>query len=99
MVRVLSDVPLEESAVRRLEALPGVSVRLLPPHEKAWELPGDLLGGTAVLLCRWPPGNLDALADLRLLQLSTVGYEHLRHLGLAGRPFRVCNARGVFDTA
>jgi phosphoglycerate dehydrogenase-like enzyme len=98
MVRVLSDVPLE-SAVRRLEALPGVSVRLLPAHEKAWELPGDLLAGTAVLVCRWPPANLDALADLRLLQLSTVGYEHLRHLGLADRPFRVCNARGVFDTA
>jgi phosphoglycerate dehydrogenase-like enzyme len=28
-----------------------------------------------------------------------VGYEHLRDLRLADRPARVCNARGIFDTA
>jgi hypothetical protein len=27
------------------------------------------------------------------------GYEHLRSLGLADKPLRVCNARGIFDTA
>ena len=39
MPRILSDVLLDESAVRRLEALPGVTVRMLPPHESEWELP------------------------------------------------------------
>jgi phosphoglycerate dehydrogenase-like enzyme len=39
------------------------------------------------------------MADLKMVQLVTVGYEHLRHLGLAERPIRVCNARGIFDTA
>jgi phosphoglycerate dehydrogenase-like enzyme len=39
------------------------------------------------------------MTGLRLVQLSSVGYEHLRHLGLADRPLRVCNARGVFDSA
>jgi phosphoglycerate dehydrogenase-like enzyme len=51
------------------------------------------------MLCRRPPRDLDRLADLKVMQISTVGYEHLRHLGLADGPLRVCNARGVFDTA
>jgi len=33
------------------------------------------------------------------LQLATVGYEHLRRLGLADRSLRICNARGVFDSS
>ena len=56
-------------------------------------------GGAEVLLCKHPPRNLDALTDLKMIQLSTVGYEHLRPLGLGDRPLKVCNARGVFDTA
>ena len=58
----------------------------------------ELLRGPEVLLCKFRRRTLD-MADLKLMQLSTVGYEHLRHLGLADRPLRVCNARGVFDTA
>src|SRR5207244_209252 len=46
-----------------------------------------------------PPDNLDVLTNLKLIQLSSVGYEHLRPLGMADRPLRVCNARGIFDTA
>jgi phosphoglycerate dehydrogenase-like enzyme len=52
-----------------------------------------------VLFAKHPPANFDDLASLELWQLATVGYEHLAHLKLAGRPFRVCNARGLFDTA
>jgi phosphoglycerate dehydrogenase-like enzyme len=51
------------------------------------------------MLCKFPPRNLDRMSDLKLMQISTVGYEHLRDLRLADRPLRVCNARGVFDTA
>jgi phosphoglycerate dehydrogenase-like enzyme len=39
------------------------------------------------------------MTGLKLLQLSTVGYEHLRDLRLGDRPLCICNARGVFDTA
>jgi phosphoglycerate dehydrogenase-like enzyme len=99
MTQVLSDVHLDEVAVRRLEALPGVRVQQLPPHKEGWDLPDDLLRGPEVLLCKFPPRNLDGMADLKLIQLSTVGYEHLRHLRLGERPLRVCNARGIFDTA
>jgi phosphoglycerate dehydrogenase-like enzyme len=96
---ILIAVTVEEIARRRLEGLPGAAVQVLTPHEPLWDLPDHLAGDVEVLLCKYPPRNLDTLTALKLIQLSTVGYEHLRHLGLADRPLRVCNARGVFDTA
>jgi phosphoglycerate dehydrogenase-like enzyme len=99
MPQVVTAVPLDEAAGRRLRALPGVAVEPFSAHGSAWDLPGELARGTDVLLCKRPPRNLDDLAGLRVIQLTTVGYDDMRHLGLADRPFRVCNARGVFDTA
>ncbi len=97
--RVLSTIPLNEIALRRLEALPGVTLQQISPHDSDWDLPDDLLPGPEALLCKLPPRNLDALTHLKVIQLSSVGYEHLRHLNFADRPVRVCNARGIFDTA
>jgi phosphoglycerate dehydrogenase-like enzyme len=99
MAGILLSVTVDQSSVRRLEALPGVAVRVVKPEARDWDLGDDLARGVEVLLCKYPPRNLAALADLKVLQLSTVGYEHLRHLELGDRPLRVCNARGVFDTA
>src|SRR5262249_60715355 len=99
MHQMLCDVALDEAARRRLEALPGVTLRTLPPHERGWELQEDLLRGPEFLLCKLPPRNVDGMADLKLIQLSSVGYEHLRHRGFEGKPVRVCNARGLFDPA
>jgi phosphoglycerate dehydrogenase-like enzyme len=97
--RILIDVPLDAASRERLLALPGVAVDELPPAPGPRELPAELLHGVHVLLCKLPPANFDDLTSLELMQLATVGYEHLRGLGLADRPVRVCNARGVFDTA
>jgi phosphoglycerate dehydrogenase-like enzyme len=58
-----------------------------------------MLPGPEVLLCRQPPSNLDRLTRLKLIQLSTVGYEHLKPMHLEDRSLRVCNARGIFDSA
>lgn len=99
MKKILLALPLEENALRRLHELPGISVQALPPHSPGEALAPELLRGGHVLLCKMPPKNFDDLTDLELMQISTVGYEHLRHLGLADRPVRVCNARGLFDTA
>ncbi len=33
------------------------------------------------------------------MQIATVGYEHLKEYGFERRAVRVCNARGLFDTA
>ncbi len=99
MSQILSVVALDEPTIRRLESLSGVKVRLLTPNDSKWDAPDDAVRGTDILLCKLPPRNLDALTDLKMIQLTTVGYEHLRHLGFAERPVRVCNARGLFDTA
>ena len=99
MIRILSVVALDEPTVRRIEALPGVALRLLPPTDAAWDVPDELTRGTNVILSKLPPRNLDAMPDLKMIQITTVGYEHLRQRGFADRPVRVCNARGLFDTA
>jgi phosphoglycerate dehydrogenase-like enzyme len=99
MLCVVSDISLEETALARLRTLPGVTWESLPAHKAEWDMPAELLRDRHVLYCKVPPRNLFDIADLRLMQITTVGYEHLRHRGLADRPFRVCNARGVFDTA
>ncbi|MGH7170822.1 MAG: D-2-hydroxyacid dehydrogenase [Gemmataceae bacterium] len=99
MKKILFDLPLEENALQRLRQLPGASVQALPARASGESVAAELLRGGHVLLCKIPPKNFDDLTDLELMQISTVGYEHLRHLGLADRPVRVCNARGLFDTA
>src|SRR5438874_673446 len=99
VTRILSEISLNEMAVRKLEALPSVTLRLILPHDSNWDLPHDLLPGPEILLCKLPPRNIDTLNHLKMIQLSSVGYEHLRYLGFADRPVRVCNARGIFDTA
>jgi phosphoglycerate dehydrogenase-like enzyme len=98
MKHLLIDVPLEDAALVRLRDQPGLEVHLTEPHEPG-KFAAEWLRGKHVLLCKKPPENFDDLTDLEFLQLATVGYEHLRNLNFADRPVRVCNARGVFDTA
>src|SRR5689334_5385723 len=99
MRRILCEVPLEPGDIERLRRLPGVNVQTLPFHDGRWEMPAELLPGPEVLLCKRPPDNLDALTDLGMIQITTVGYEHLREMNFADRPVRFCNARGIFDSA
>jgi phosphoglycerate dehydrogenase-like enzyme len=96
MREVLVCIRLPDDALDRLRSVPGVRVHAAPPGR---ELPAGLMRGKQVLLCKTPPKSYDDLADLEFLQLATVGHEHWRHLGLADRPVRVANARGVFDPA
>lgn len=99
MPRVFVEVEIPPAALERLRALPGAQVETIEHHESWWEFPAGRLPGPEILLCKLPPSNLDALPGLRLIQISSVGYERFRDMGFAHRPIRVCNARGVFDTA
>lgn len=99
MPHILCDQPLDESAIRRLESLPGVTVQILAHHSGDWSLTDDVPHRAEILLCKRPPLDVDRLTDLKWIQIATVGYEHLRDRNLDKRPFRVCNARGIFDTA
>ena len=97
MPRILVEVPLLSLALAHLRSLPDTTVGEMPHHDRPWEMP-DALHATDVLLCKLPPRNLDALPALKLIQLATVGYEHLKEHGFERRSLRVCNARGLFDT-
>jgi phosphoglycerate dehydrogenase-like enzyme len=97
--QILIDVPLSDAGLARLRALPGASVQVVEPHKVRSEWSAEWLRGCHVLLCKFPPSNFDDLTSLEYMQLSTVGYEHLRDLGLGERKVQTCNARGLFDTA
>ncbi len=99
MKNILVTIAMDAAGLQRLQALPVVSVRLLGPFEKHAALPPELLRDQHILLCKAPPKNFDDLTHLELMQIATVGYEHLADLKLGDRPFPVCNARGVFDSA
>lgn len=96
---ILLTIPVAPTALDRLQRLPGVTVQQAAVTDVQQELPRDLLTGQQVLLCKQPPRNFEDLQALQVLQLSTVGYEHLAHLKLGARALQVCNARGIFDTA
>jgi phosphoglycerate dehydrogenase-like enzyme len=97
--RVLIDVRLTDIALQQLRAAPGLTVDVLPPPKAFRPLPAAQLRDVHVLLTKLPPQNFDDLRSLELLQLCTVGYDHLRDMKLATRRYATCNARGVFDTA
>jgi phosphoglycerate dehydrogenase-like enzyme len=99
MKHVLVTIPVDPAGLERLQALPGLAVHVLGPFEKAQEVAPNLLREQHILLCKVPPRNFDEMRSLELMQISTVGFEHLRHLGMADRTIRTCNARGVFETA
>ncbi len=66
MPRIVVEVPLPGLALARLRSLPGVSVHEVARTEGPWEVPGSLVPGTEIMLCKRPPANLDALADLKM---------------------------------
>src|SRR5262249_53777776 len=99
VIHILTDISLNEIAISKLTALLSVAAEQVSPHDAAWDLPEDLLPGPEIMLCKLPPRNIDQLSRLGMIQLSSVGYEHLRQFGFGDRQVRVCNARGIFDTA
>ena len=58
MLRILVELPLTASELDLLRR-PGVEVRQIPHHASPWDLPP----GPEVLLCKFPPRNLDDLPD------------------------------------
>jgi phosphoglycerate dehydrogenase-like enzyme len=88
---------VDPAGLARVQALPGVSVRVVEWRDGWRPLPPELLRDQHVLLCKLPPQNFDDLRSLELMQLTMVGFDHLAHLHLGDRPVRVCNARGIYD--
>jgi phosphoglycerate dehydrogenase-like enzyme len=99
MTHVLINSRVDAEGLRRLQALPGVSVRFVePPSEnEAVALPASLIADVSAILCTFPPTNLSEMRALRLVQIASAGYTQLVGLGLPERGIRACNALGVFD--
>jgi phosphoglycerate dehydrogenase-like enzyme len=96
MLRILIETPLAAPDLALLQR-PGVEVRQIPKQDAVWDLPTDFV--PEMLLCKVPPRHLDDPPGLKVIQIGSVGYEHLIGHAFEDRPIRVCNARGVFDTA
>ncbi len=98
---ILVDVRTDPGSLARLEAIPGVRITKTyseaESEELSREIPADLVAETEILFCSFPPTNLEAMTRLKLIQISSVGYEHLLGLGLPGRGIRACNSTGLFD--
>jgi phosphoglycerate dehydrogenase-like enzyme len=97
MKNVLIDMPVEASALARLQALPGVTVRLIEPKEESRPVPADIIRDVHLLFCTFPPANLSEMRCLKLIQISTAGYTQLNNLGLVQKGVRACNALGIYD--
>src|SRR5262245_51873092 len=96
MPRIIAEVELSPDAVTGLGRYGPLDLH--EPHHEDWLVPSSQQDAE-ILLCKKPPANLDDLKALRFVQLSTVGYEHLRSFRFGERSLRVANARGIFDTA
>ena len=97
-MHILVDIPHSSAALARLQAVPGVSLEAIEPTREARELPHDLIRDVEVLLFRTPPSNHAEMPRLRLVQLSSVGFQQLYGHRFVERGVRACNARGVYDT-
>ena len=82
------------AAVRRLAGPAAVTV--VPMFDAASRLDAGLAARCRVLFADGVPANLADLTDLRWLQLSSAGYEHVAGQGLSERVI-VTNASGVND--
>jgi phosphoglycerate dehydrogenase-like enzyme len=97
MLNILVDMPVDREKLKQLQDVPGVRVQTIPPREKPEPIPKELAQDTNVLFCTFPPTNMEDCAALRMIQISSVGYNQVVNIGLAERGMRVCNAQGVFD--
>ncbi|MDP7397321.1 MAG: D-2-hydroxyacid dehydrogenase [Lentisphaeria bacterium] len=101
LLNILVDVRTEPAAREQLEAMPGLRIIDMfsddESEEFPRELPAELLTEVDVLFCTFPPSNHEAMANLKLVQVGSAGYEQLLGLELPARGVQACNSTGLFD--
>lgn len=98
MLNVLIDMPVYAPTLAVLQQTPGLNVTLVDkPEEKSRLLPTDQIRECDVLFSTFLPENHPEMTQLKLVQISSVGYTQLADKGLVERGVRACNAQGVFD--
>jgi phosphoglycerate dehydrogenase-like enzyme len=97
-MKIVVDVPVEESILARLRAAGRHHFEVInPPAEVARTLPVELIAGADVLFCSIPPTNHAAMVAWHWVQLASTGYTQLFGLDLPARGVQVTNCRGCFD--
>jgi len=96
---ILISLSATDDAIDRLRRVcPSADIRIGP-----WittfdqKLDASLLQGVDILLCEIPPTNFDDFDQLKWMQLTSAGYNHVLHLPLLERGIRVTNGLGNFD--
>jgi phosphoglycerate dehydrogenase-like enzyme len=98
MLNVLVDMPVYAPLLDQLKSMDGIQVKIVDkPEEKTRSLPAEMISDCDVLFCTFPPDNHSRISGLKMIQLSSAGYEQVIGQGFGGRKVNVCNARGVFD--
>lgn len=98
MLKVLIDMPIYKSALTVLQELPGLNVTVVEtPEENSRPLPTAQIQHCDMLFSTFLPENHRDMTQLKLVQISSVGYTQLMGKSLVERGVRACNAQGVFD--
>jgi phosphoglycerate dehydrogenase-like enzyme len=96
-MKLLIDVPPDETALDKIRAA-GHSVDcLVPPSEKPREVDPARLTQAEVLFCSFPPVNFADMKAVRWVQIASAGYTQLYAHNLPARGIRATNALGCFD--
>ena len=99
MKKIFVNLRADDDQLANLRATAKYEIDVVDEHveEQGIALPPDRIADAEILLCDFPPANIDEMKKLEFIQLASVGYTQLAGLGLAERGIRVSNARGVFD--
>lgn len=97
-MNVLIDMPVYTPLLDSLIQLPGINIELVtPPEERKRALPVQQIRDCDILFCTIPPENHSEMQSLKMIQISSTGYNQLVGQGFEDRGVKACNARGVFD--
>jgi len=98
MAKVVIDSQIDEDGLDRLRAIPDIHVECLSGnHEEIRTLPSKIVRDAEILLCTFPPENFDEMHHLKLIQITSAGYQQLEGLNLVAKGIRACNGLGEFD--
>lgn len=98
MLNVLIDIPAYAPGLTALQEQSDLSVTIVEkPEEKSRPLPTTQIQACDILFSTFLPENHLEMTQLKLVQISSVGYTQVVRKSLVERGIRVCNAQGIFD--
>jgi len=98
MAKVVIDTQVDADGLDRLRAVSDVHVECLSGnHEEKRTLPSKVVRDAEFFLCTFPPENLAEMQHLKLIQVTSAGYQQLEGLDLVAKGIRACNGLGEFD--